>query len=237
VACQGHGTGRLPPAVPDASTRLALYERADGIFDEARLLKPAAAPDEDAARLAPLLMLQVGEHGEAPALRDSTVYYRRSAVEIGDRSVERWTYLWSWGGPTEEPSTQGIRMTLDDDGFPGIVEVLRDSSGARLAFVSTAFENEATARVGAPLAGRRYSIEPSVVDAPEVVVAGVFEPGPTPLGPFVYVEARARDVAAVLCRCMPSQVDRVPATSEYRLEPLDPSIAAFGPDPLELRLR
>jgi len=213
-----------------------LYERADEIFTAAHLLKPAEHADEDAIRLAPLLMLEAGdESGIADPAGAPTVYYERSDVEIDGRTFEQWIYLWSYPGSSGESPAQGIRMTLQADGFPAIFEVLRDSSGAQPVFVSTTLENEAAERLGSPLPGRRFSIEPSVQDAPRVVVPGVLEPGPMPLGPFVYVTEKTNDVATVICRCMPSQVESVIESSEYQLEPLGESPEGFDRGQVLLR--
>ena len=61
--------------------------------------------------------------------------------------------------------------------------------------------------------------------APDVVVGGLLESGPAPLGPFVYVWEQGRNVNAVICRCMPSRVISIPSTATYELAPLDPSTA------------
>jgi len=215
---------------------LDLYERADGIFAAAHLLRPAEGADVDAIRLAPLLMLEVGDASEAVVPAGApTVYYERSDVEIDGRTLEQWTYLWLHPDSSRESEAQGIRMTLEVDGFPAIFEVLRDSSGARPVFVSTVLENEAAERLGPPLPGRRFAIEPSVAEAPRVVVPGVLEPGPMPLGPFVYVTKKTNDVATVICRCMSSQVESVVRSSEYRLEPLGESPDGFDRPQVVLR--
>jgi hypothetical protein len=216
----------------DGSVLHDLYERADGIFDAARLLKPAEGADVNAMRLAPLLMLEVDASAEAAPEDSLTVYYDRSHVDVGGRAAEQWTYLWS----DPDSSVQGIRMTLQADGFPATYEVLRDTSGARPVFVSTTLETEAADRLGPPLPGRRFSIEPSVEKTPRVVVPGVLEPGPMPLGPFVYLTKKTNDVASVVCRCMPSQVESVLGSSEYKLEPLGDSLERFDRPPVVLRL-
>ena len=54
--------------------------------------------------------------------------------------------------------------------------------------------------------------------APDVVVAGIVEDGPIPMGPYVYVDAADQRVTTLLCRCSPSQVDRITDTGYYQLE-------------------
>jgi hypothetical protein len=93
-------------------------------------------------------------------------------------------------------------------------------------YVSQSLEDRVSQTVGTPLPGRRFSVEPSIEEAPNVVVAGVFEDGPTPLGPYVYLEAGTRNIVSVLCRCSPAQVEEVVATDAYDLKPASGSPAS-----------
>jgi len=119
-------------------------------------------------------------------------------------------------------------MVLDDDGFPVVYEVLRDSSGARVLYVDSALEEQAAVEHGAPLPGRRFAIERSADHAPDTIVAGILEPGPVPLGPFVYLDAAGLDAVGLICRCMPSRVDAIRENAEYRLVPREHAVPPEG---------
>jgi hypothetical protein len=195
------------PRLADGQRR-QLYDRADGMFDEGNLLSPASNGSVD-VNLAPLLIRESGS-GDA-------VYVHSGSVEIDGREMPQLTYLWA-----QERSTtaQGFRVTMDSDGFPAIYEVLDDATGARLLFVMEALESTAIEQFGDPLAGRRFSIERPVDDAPDVVVAGLLEPGPVPLGPFVYLNASG-DVASIICRCMESRVESIADSMQYELTAIE----------------
>jgi hypothetical protein len=240
----------------EQARRQELYDRADRAFAAAYLWRPSSETS-DAERLdaAPLLMQETGgargerepdpfgalEWDERGASRvvaaPPTVYFLDSTVEIGDRSYGQRTYRWWYPAPsgTTAPATQGIRVTSGQDEFPAVYEVLSDSSGARLIFVATAVEQAAAEEYGPPLPGRRFAIERAVEDAPDVIVAGVLESGPTPLGPFVYLSKQTRDVGTLICRCMPSQVDVVLDSTEYRLISLSAEELPGWPTPSWLR--
>ena len=130
----------------------------------------------------------------------------------------------SWGAARSERApylqVQGVRLTLNSAGQPAIWEVLADSSGARLVFVSQSLEAAAAARFGKALPGRRHAIERSVEEAPEVVVARVIDDGPIAMGPIVYLSAGTRTVSTLICRCMPAQVKTLRTTATYDLLPL-----------------
>jgi hypothetical protein len=115
---------------------------------------------------------------------------------------------------------QGIRITLNSTGQPVIWEVLADSSGVELVFVSQNLEAAAVVEFGKPLPGRRYAIERTVAEALNVVVARVIDDGPVAMGPIVYLSARTRAVSTLICRCMPAQAKRLLGTSAYDLLPL-----------------
>jgi hypothetical protein len=115
---------------------------------------------------------------------------------------------------------QGVRLTLNSVGRPAIWEVLEDSSGAGLVFVSQSLEAAAAARFGKALPGRRFAIERSTQAAPKVVVARVIDDGPVGMGPIVYLSAGTRTVSTLICRCMPAQVKTLRTTAAYDLLPL-----------------
>jgi hypothetical protein len=130
-------------------------------------------------------------------------------------------------GATEDGlPAQGVRITCDSQGQPAVWEVLADTSGLRLIFVSQSVEAGAAAEFGKPLAGRRYAVERSLEEAPTAVVPRVIDDGPVPMGPMVYLSAGTRDVSTVLCRCMPAQVKRLVVTRTFELTRLDSAAMA-----------
>jgi len=213
-------------AEPRSVDLQAVYDRTDRDFESAILFRPDdSAEGSPQWLLAPLLLVQNGEAGESPPV----VYY--------EKTVQGWIYRWQ--GPDGSPA-QGARVTLGEDGFPLAYEALRDSSGARLLFVDMSLEQRAAESHGAPLPGRRFSIERSRDSAPAVAVGGLFEPGPTPLGPFVYLWEESHDVNIVLCRCMPSRVNDIVESVAYELLPFDVNTVPFelpAPPPLADALR
>ncbi len=118
---------------------------------------------------------------------------------------------------------QGIRITLNSAGQPAIWEVLADTSGVDLIFVSQNLEAAAVAEFGKPLPGRRYAIERRVDQAPKVIVARVIDDGPVAMGPILYLSAGTRAVSTIICRCMPAQAKRLVGTSTYDLWPFQPT--------------
>jgi hypothetical protein len=204
-----------------------VYDRTDLDLDAGFLFKPAEGTAEgDPWTLAPLLIREVRPEEEVdaagPPSGTAVVYYAPSTVGIGGSEYSQWSYLWS---DPAYPNTQGIRITVGADGFPAIYEILRDSSGARLIFVAAAVEMRAGEAYGAAMPGRRFAVERSVEQAPDVVVGGVLESGPIPLGPFVYLWGESGNVDTVICRCMPSRVISIPSTTTYDLAPLEPGSA------------
>jgi hypothetical protein len=112
---------------------------------------------------------------------------------------------------------QGVRMTLNPAGGPVVWEVLADSSGVEVIFVSRSLESAALAEFGKPLAGRRYSVERGVKESPNVVVARVIEDGPIAMGPMVYLGAGSRSVSTLICRCMAAQAKQLVESRNYEL--------------------
>jgi len=121
------------------------------------------------------------------------------------------------GQPVAGFALQGVRMTLGSAGRPVVWEVLADSSGVEVIFVSRSLESAALAEFGKPLAGRRYSVEPGVKESPNVVVARVIEDGPIAMGPMVYLSAGSRSVSTLICRCMAAQAKQLVESRNYEL--------------------
>ena len=118
-------------------------------------------------------------------------------------------------------SRQGLRITLDSQDQPAIWEILADTSGRQLVFISQSLEAAAAAEFGKPLPGRRYSIERSLKEAPNVIVPRVIDDGPAATGPIIYLSEGNRNVSTLICRCMPAQAKRLVATRTFDLTPLD----------------
>lgn len=205
--------------------RREAYLRAEAFFESGRLWKPTGQPEDSVPfRYAPLILTEGGaDHPFTPK-----VLFAIRQVRLGDRSYRSVEYSWKHG---ERP--QGVRIVLGDDDYPLLWEVLHDSAGLRPVFVATELEGTAFGAHGPPLAGRSWSIEPAVETAPELVVPRTVDPGPVPMGPFVYVGREGYDVATVICRCMPSQVGEITASLDYRLAPA----AADPGDAIALPLR
>jgi hypothetical protein len=160
-----------------------------------------------------------------------TVYADTDTVQINGRPHARFSYLWCYSTrPGQSPEAglpwQGIRLTLDSAGQPVIWEVLADTSSEELIFVSQNLEAAAMAEFGKAPPDRRFSIERSREEAPNVVVARVIDDGPTPLGPIVYLRARTRSVGTLICRCMNAQAKTLRTTASYELAPMP--VAAPG---------
>lgn len=189
----------------------AVYDRTDRDFDSAVMFRPDDAHAElPGFLMAPLIVIENGEAG-------------RAAPEVSyEQTDDGWTYRWKDPVSGRE---QGVHVTLGDDGFALAYEALRDSSGARLLFVDVGLEEAAAQTFGGPLPDRRYAVERSVEETPNVAVGGILEPGSTPLGPFVYLWETTHDVNVVLCRCMPAKVFDIVDSIPYTLVPHDPDSA------------
>jgi hypothetical protein len=165
------------------------------------------------------------------------IYWEADAVQINGKAFARFSYVWCYApdaleservqGMTSGASVQakpglplqGIRITLNSAGQPGIWEVLADSSRAKLFFVSQNLEAAAMAEFGKPLPGRRFAAERSVEAAPDVVVARVIDDNAVAAGPIVYLSVGTRGVSTLICRCMSAQAKKLLATSTYDLLP------------------
>jgi hypothetical protein len=158
------------------------------------------------------------------------VYFDMDTVRINERAHARVTYIWCYAPAPGGPGGlgfQGIRLTLDLDGQPAIWEMLADSSGADLIFVSQSLEAAAARAFGKPLSGRHYSVERGSSEAPDVAVARVIDDGPVPMGPIVYLSKNPRDVSTLICRCMPAQAKDLAGTGIYDLLPLQSATNSF----------
>ncbi len=231
-------------------------------FERAIFYKPRSDPSAASAAppptLAPLIMEQVlsGADDTAvpsfPAVRPAppvttdpgrpTLYFSVSTVRIDGLLYDQVTYFWRYVSTdrarmSNTPQDLGLRITIGHDGFPIVWELPPTRNGPHVLFVSTSLESQAARRFSQPLPGRRWSIERSVAERPNVVVARIIEDGPIPMGPYVYVSAAPdRDVTTLLCRCSPSQVSEIVATYEYDIIPVETvvDVAGFKMPPVKL---
>ena len=229
-----------------AKQTLAIYARTTNQFAAAIFLKPTQATNADlACQFAPLIIQQVAAGPLAAALlRDQfgapgvsnvvsvldpahpPVYWVADTVPLNGQDHVRLSYQWWY--PARNPpvelsalSRQGLRITLDSQDQPAIWEILADTSGRQLVFISQSLEAAAGAEFGKPLPGRRYSIERSLKEAPNVIVPRVIDDGPAATGPIIYLSEGNRNVSTLICRCMPAQAKRLVATRTFDLPPLD----------------
>jgi len=204
--------------------RLAIYERANLELLNAVLFKPAETGPTNtlASKLAPLLLAEVQDINQAPAL--PVVYFKEGEAIFSGSQYQQVTFVWNRLDSNSmrgaEPTPQGIRITLNTSGSPVIWEVLVDNSGGNLIFVSQSLETAALKEFGPPLPGRRFAIESSFENAPNTIVARVIEDGPVPMGPIVHLVAGSRNVSTLICRCMPTQAKNLLATQTYELRPI-----------------
>ncbi|HVM51477.1 MAG TPA: hypothetical protein VMU04_25825 [Candidatus Acidoferrum sp.] len=178
---------------------------------------------------APLLPAQQAAPPLPPPEALPTVFYSADSVELNRHPHARFAYAWCY--PSGAPGvkalalpTQGVRLTLNSHGQPVLWEVLADTSGLRLIFVSRSLEDAAAAEFGSPLPGRRYAIERSLQQTPGVVVPRVIEDGPTAMGPILHLSQGTRDVSTLICRCMPAQAKRLLGTRVFDLVPLNGAV-------------
>ena len=179
---------------------------------------PPASPDASTVEWGVWDPQQKGSVAPGPL----TLYFSRSEIVIKERQHLQHSYKWFYrlsnGADQKGPwITQGLRIVFRESGSPEIWEVLQDSSGADLVFVSTRLEAAVRRQFGTPLPGRRFSIESSLETSPATLVPRVISDGPIPMGPWVYLIAGSLDVSTILCRCMPSQVTGDVDTAYYEL--------------------
>ena len=202
----------------NATTLVSIYGRAQVQFTNAFLLKPTEADFADGFgyKYAPLIIQEV-LNTNAP-VDVSEVFVQESATVLNGKVHHQIAYVWQTPQSARQPGRmQGIRMTLNSAGLPVIWEVLTDSSGADIIYVSQSVEAAALREFGSPLPGRHFAVERSMSDAPQVVVARVIEDGPAPMGPIIYLQAGTSDVSTIICRCMDAQAKRLVGTVQFRL--------------------
>jgi hypothetical protein len=218
-------------------------------FERADLFKPQSGEVTGLMyELAPLILEErhvEGPRGNPDQGPDLTVFVTQSTATLAGREfgqiTYRWCYPWcrkeSFGRVACGKSWRVVCVTLDEHGFPLVHEMLGDDEPLYRLFVSKSLERAAADEYGAPLPGRISSLERSLDEEPTTLVVRVLEDGPTPMGPIVYVSERERAIVGLICRCMPSQVNQIGRTGNYRLVEPNPTEAAglapvssFDPD-------
>lgn len=238
VACRS-----LPHEKATAAIQLEIQSRTTNHFANVILLKPASRDDETSpvVQLAPLLIQTVANTNASPLWRDyptPQLQAHKAIVLLNNRW--HWQYTYTWNYPTGPQRSQGVRLTLDSRDTPVIWEILMDTSGQQIIYVSQTLEHAARKEFGPPLPGRKFSIERSLTDLPGVVVANVIEDGPLAMGPILYLHPTSHDVLALICRCMPAQFQNLCDQRDYELAEITPENrekSPFAPAPLEQRLR
>lgn len=237
IALCGCANARSKPVIT-AEVREAIYARANVEFTNAVLWKPSESSDVSSNdfRLAPIILEEAGVRQDVPdtnkPVRVSVCSYETT---IAGRSREQWIFLCRFPAPSPDVRTpmRAVKITLDRAGQPVIWEILGDSTGADVIFVSQSLETAAAGAFGGPLPGRRYSVERDLAAASNTVVARVIEDGPMPMGPMIYV-GQGYDLITLICRCMPAQARELVGQRTYRLEE---ATLPWPRPPLERRLR
>lgn len=188
-----------------------------------------------------------------------TVYVDVEAINMHGIAYVQVSYFWCYGRKpthvTEPPQCVsggkerirsglekadrcvGVRITRGHDGFPVVWEVIDSHAEVQRLFVARALEEAAQASFGAPLPGRAHSVERAPSESPRVLVVRILDDGPVPMGPYVYLDAHARTITTVLCRCSPSQCAHFVEVHRYQLEPwesLDDRWRRSWPEPVDL---
>lgn len=181
-------------------------------------------------------------------MSQTTVYYSSSTLTTSNRILAQLTYEWCYptmekkGKPLTRLKWQGVRLTLNSQGYPVVWEVLNETQQRQVFFVARSLEEKTKARFTNACPDRRFVIESPIETAPRAVVGGILEDGPVPMGPAVYLEQGTRDIVSILCRCMPPRSTNVLTTSGYTLAPRpENGLPAPGgikkPVPLSIALR
>jgi hypothetical protein len=201
------------------SERSAIYERANVSFDQTVLIKPEDS-NRPEYRLAPMLVQQVVPDRKAGRIPYS-VYFWRTFAQSQGRALEQFNYLWFHQDADQKKQPQGVRVTFNREGMPILWEILRDASHARIFFVSQSLESAAMKHYPSALPGRRFYVEQSVGETPNVVVARVLDDSQTAMGPIIYLNADSNDVATLICRCMDAQAKEVVGMGDYGVATLN----------------
>ena len=198
---------------------VAIYVRAQVQFTNAFLLKPSGTASTAGAgyKYTPLIIQEILDTNAVVSVPD--IFFFEGMATLNGQSHQQISYIWRLPPRASQPDgLQGVRMTLDSSGLPVIWEVLSDSSGADVIFVSKSIEAAARREHGPAMPERQFAVERSTMDVSRVVVARVIEDGPVPMGPIIYLRAGTFDVSTIICRCMDAQAKTLTGTAEFNLK-------------------
>jgi len=192
-------------------------------FESAVLFKPNQSGFDQPleVQLAPLLILESSLPTTNPV--PPAVECRPGIVLIHNRWHRQFTYTWILSDFEPPNATRGIRLILDSNDSPVIWELLGNDGDPRIYYVASSIEHLAKAEFGEPAPGRKFAVEQDLITAPKVIVANTIEDNPVSFGPIVYLEHPSRKAVAVICRCMPAQMNQLVGQAEYllRLHPAE----------------
>lgn len=225
-----------------------IYEKAERHFQRVAFYKPGKSAADHPENLAPFFIVErpavdravkpgipIAGFSCAPctcrlAPTEPTVFFGTEPIEIGKMSFDSLIFAWFSERNEDEGRVvrlSALRIVLGHDDFPIVYRVEikeRGNQGGKTEddwfFVTTTFEEQARDIFGAPLEGRRFSVERSLEQADNVAVPNVLEVGPIPMGPYVYLD-HGGAVTTLRCRCSASQFDEVVETLPYKLAPIE----------------
>ncbi len=229
---------RADRAAPSDDEVAQVIKRTGAVFTDVFYYKPDDETPDAIRRMAPLIVQGVPSgtsRSRPPRIAPATTPNSKPVILSSSSTAivaagSHFQLAWSWRFAASvglqcahgQPLAQAVRMTLDSHGSPVIWEVLDCREGYVVVFVAKSLESAALQTYGAVLPGRRYAVERSVEEQPNVIVAGALEDGPEPMGPFVYLDDTCR-INTILCRCMPARFENAIETITYRIETLDGS--------------
>lgn len=253
-----------------------IVKQSEAAFDFASYLKPldelpATAPRE----LAPLFGIRVlkdkeklppsrkplAVHVEGGASEDAppTLYYKSDKDQVGKDSLERVSFVWFIRGTKEKTEAKegtdsksaplqysAISLTLNEGGTPVIARVRQSCSPVDRYFVAESIESAARLEHGAPLSGRRFSIERAANGSSagkhrDILVPNLMATPRDKSGPWIYINDKDDFITGVICRCSAAQIRAFTERLEYDLRPLSDVPASISlpdlSDPTSAALR
>lgn len=150
----------------------------------------------------------------------AVVYFKAAQISWGGLAHTQMLYLWLYAEadvPQALPA-QGVRITLNREGFPVVWEMLAAPQGRQEVYVAGSVEHASLQHFKGRLPGRRFAVEPSLAQAPSLIMPAVVEDSPVVFGPMVYLERGTHGPHAVICRCMPALATQIVDTFYYELQ-------------------
>lgn len=215
----------------------AIYARATHSAGAVLLFKPTVQDTQNwETLLAPFILQSTGDAEEeiqqgrrgfgvplpaSGSVTQAVVYYLAAPISVGGLAHTQMLYLWLYAEADfpEALPAQGVRITLNPQGFPVIWEMLAAPQNRQEVYVAGSIEHASLQHFGGRLPGRRFAVEPALERAPRLVMPAVVEDSPVVFGPMVYLERRTHGPHAVICRCMPALATQIVDTLYYDLQP------------------